>query len=201
VETSGSRTLRPKVAFRGVSRLRLLAVGGLAWAGMVAGHLLAYAIVYPRPHHRMEHLVATGHGTLPLHAICALSCAPAVLAVVALLRLRGRTTPRPTARWLAAIQILGFVLVESIERGSSAGSILGEPAFLLGLVLQVVIALVAAGLVRVVTRAVSMLVARPEPNGKAPQRISSPARGTARANRFTFLVCSPRRAPPVAVAA
>jgi hypothetical protein len=168
---------------------------------MVAGHLLAYALVYPRSDHRMEHLAATGHGTLPLHAICALSCAPAVVAVVAVLRLRGRATPSPNARWLAAIQMLGFGLVESVERGSSAASILAEPAFLLGLVLQVVIALLAAWLVRVVTRAVSMLVARPDPNGKAPLRTLSPARGTARAVRFAFLVCSPRRAPPVSVAA
>ena len=179
----------------------MLAVGGLAWVGMVTGHLLAYAVVYPRPSHRMEHLLATGHGTLPFHAICALSCAPAVLAVVGLLRLRGRAAPRPTALWLAAMQILGFALVESIERGSSAGSLLGEPAFLLGLVLQVVIALLAAALIRVVARAVSMLLVRPEANEKAPQRIPSPAHGAARANPFTFLVCSPRRAPPVPVAA
>jgi hypothetical protein len=182
-----------------VGRLRVLAVGGLAWVGMVAGHLLAYALVYPLPHDRMEHLAATGHGTLPLHAICALACAPAVITVVAILRLRQREAPRPTAQWLAAIQILGFVLVESVERGSSAGSLLGDPAFLLGLVLQVVIALLAAGLVRVVTRAVSMLVSQPQANGKAPRRIPSPAPGAVRADPLTFLVYSPRRAPPVAV--
>jgi hypothetical protein len=166
---------------------------------MVAGHLLAYTLVYPQPHHRVEHLAATGHGALPLHAICALACAPAMITVVAILRLRRREAPRPTARWLAAIQILGFVLVESVERGSSAGSLLGDPAFLLGLVLQAAIALLAAGLVRLVTRAVSRLASRPQANGKAPRQFPSPARGAVRADPLTFLVSSPRRAPPVAV--
>jgi hypothetical protein len=189
----------PKVASGDVSRLRLLAVGGLAWVGMVAGHLLAYTLVYPQPHHRMQHLAATGHGTLPLYAICALSCAPAVLAVVGVLRLRRRPDPLPTARWLATVQVLGFVLVETVERGSSAASILREPAFLFGLILQVVIALLAAGLVRVVTKAVSKLVSRPRGNGKAPRQIPSPAARAVRADPLTFLVSSPRRAPPVAV--
>ena len=40
------------------------AVAATAWGGVVAGHVLAYAIAYPRPEMRHEQLAMTGHGSL-----------------------------------------------------------------------------------------------------------------------------------------
>lgn len=48
---------------RGV--LRAVSVAGLAFAGLVGGHALGYAIAIPDAHHRSTLIADTGHGYLP----------------------------------------------------------------------------------------------------------------------------------------
>jgi hypothetical protein len=174
----------------------LFAVAALAWLGVVAGHLLAYVLAYPHSVHRMEHLAATGHNSLPLPVVCALACAPAVLAVAGLVG-AARRPARSVAQWLVGIQVSAFVLLEVVEREFTVGSLVLEPAFLLGLALQVAIALLASVLLRLVTKAVSALVARLWQDRRTLRRIVRPIAQHARANPCPFLISLQGRAPPL----
>jgi len=57
---------------REAPRLRGLPTFGLAMAGLVLGHVLAYLIAVPDPHHRAFVLQQTGHEYLPAMAEAAL---------------------------------------------------------------------------------------------------------------------------------
>jgi hypothetical protein len=180
-----------------VSRLRIVVIAGLAWSGMVLGHLLAYRLVYPAAHERVGHLLVTGHGGLPLWAVCAIACAPAVLMTTAALVIFGRGVAGPTALWLAAIQLPSFGLMELAERGFMLDELFGDPAFLVGLALQVAIALLASALLVVVTRAIRLLVPREWGRLPAPRVLPMPAARSRRTRRAPFLSSLRLRAPPL----
>lgn len=184
-----------------VSRLRLLAVAGLAWAGMVVGHLLAYRLVYPSMPHRLEHLMETGHGAFPLPMVCALACAPALLMAVAAAYLAGGGDLRPTVMWLAAIQVPSFALLELAERHFVIDLLLREPAFYVGVGVQLAIAAIASALVRVVVRAIRVLVGWRRRTIRAPAVVAVPALAGWATPRRDFLVSLRHRAPPLGLAA
>lgn len=184
----------------GVSRLRLVAIAGLAWSGMVLGHLLAYRVVYPEAHHRVGHLVETGHGVLPLWAICAMACAPAVLMTWAAVLLTGRGSGAPAALWLAAIQLPSFGLMELAERGFALDELLSDPAFLVGLALQAGIALLASALFLAVTRAIRLLVERGWRRSAVPRVLHAPGARSRHTRRAPFLSSLRLRAPPILAA-
>lgn len=126
---------------------------GLAFGGLLAGHFLGYAAAAPDPHARTQLLAATGHGSHGVVVSCGIAAALAglIALVVVHLRARGdgrsRTSSLPgVGAALLMLQSLGFVALESLERGVSAhglSHLLHEPAFLFGLAAQVVVAIVA----------------------------------------------------------
>jgi hypothetical protein len=173
---------------------------GSAWAGLVLGHLLAYWLAYPRDAARRIHLTETGHGWLDIVALSLLAVIPAVLVLTAVRAVQGRAGGVTWVR-LAALQVPAFLLIEVTERGASLGQGFSDPAVLLGLVLQVLVAAVAALLLRVLGRAVAALTARlrartrrsvPERRPAAPDRV---------APHLARLVRARRRAPPAPIAA
>ncbi len=134
-------------------RMRLL-LGGLAAAGVVASHVSAYAIAVPDAHDRAALLHETGHSNWWMAVAVALGLVVAGLASFALnLFVRPGFVPalryKSVARRLCALQVVGFVTLETAERALSGGGIIQlttEPAVLLGTVLQLATALLGAAL-------------------------------------------------------
>ncbi len=170
---------------------------GTAWAGLVIGHLLAYALAYPEEGTRRAHLAATGHGWLDIVSLSLLAVIPAVL----LLTTEGAIRRRPAVTgWsrLAALQVPAFLLIELAERGSAIGGAFTDPAVLLGLVLQLVVAGVAALLLRGFSVLVAA-VARPRQARERAERARFPALPQIASPHLVRLVRSRRRAPPLPI--
>jgi hypothetical protein len=178
-----------------VRRRELLIVAATAWAGMVLAHVLAYALAYPAAAHRDAHLLATGHGWLPAALASLLGVVPVAVALTAVRALRSSGRPLST-RWLAAIQVAGYLVVEVAERGLDMAAAIADPAVLAGIAVQVVVAGLASLALRGVTRTTRALAQRrrrvPRPDRITPR----PAPGAAPATGLTFLLGARRRAPP-----
>jgi len=137
-------------------------------AGVVAAHVVGYAVVYPGGHERAVYLYATGHGYWPFAVAAALVATSATLSAALchgwLLVHRPRRTAGPTPFWLrlaglATWQMLLFGAMETLERlhtGASPTLVLSNPEFAIGLALQVAVAFVAL----VVTQSVERLGSR-----------------------------------------
>jgi hypothetical protein len=130
-------------------------LGGLAAAGVVVSHSLSYLFVAPDPHARSLLLQETGHRYFTWIAAIAVGALIAGLAGGTLQRLhagRSGTWSRPrvfaaAATTLAALQIIGFIVLEGTERavvGAGVTHIFAEPAIAVGIVMQIVVALVGA---------------------------------------------------------
>ncbi|HEX2195287.1 MAG TPA: hypothetical protein VHJ76_00045 [Actinomycetota bacterium] len=132
----------------------------LALAGLLAGHVASYFVVAPDAHERAELLAVTGHGEHSLFGTIALAAGFAAVIGLFMQTVRrrcNRTAGRPSragvATLLWAVQTCGFVALETWERGHGLAGIselVHEPAFVIGLVAQVVVALVAAAVVLLV---------------------------------------------------
>jgi hypothetical protein len=88
-----------------------------------------------------------------------------------------RAVGRGVASRLALLQGGAFLLLEATERslaGADALSALGEPAVLLGLLLQAVVAVIGAGLVKLLARAVDLLSTRRTTRRRPARRGSFP---------------------------
>lgn len=180
------------------ARLRGSQLAGIASAGVVVGHCLAYLLAYPPAAARTAHLSSTGHGSfdrlLPIAAVGAL------LATILLARraLAGGDAPpaAATAARLAAIQLPAFALLEIAERGSSWTAAATDPAVVVGLMLQVLLAigsaLLVAPFVRVVRRIAGRRARRPD-----PVRALLPSRTRRLTGRAPHLARARRRAPPL----
>ena len=141
-------------------RATLLWLVLLALGGLLAGHLASYFVVAPDAHERAELLALTGHAEHSLFGTVAVAAGVAALIGIFTQRLRTRrdrgllAVPRARlAAVLWAMQTAGFVLLEGWERGHGLGGVtelLQEPAFLVGLVAQLAVALVAAAIVLLV---------------------------------------------------
>ncbi|MGZ8648548.1 MAG: hypothetical protein ACXW08_07970 [Solirubrobacteraceae bacterium] len=133
-------------------RLAWTLVAPLLALATLAGHQAGYRVAVPGASARAEALAHDGHGYfayLPL-----VTGAFVALAVVGL-AVRARGGGRSTLPlWLAAaLPPAGFVAQETLERlvgahHAGAGAMLGEPAFLVGLALQLPFALLALLLAR-----------------------------------------------------
>jgi hypothetical protein len=158
----------------------------IAAAGVLLTHALAYAV--------------TGTAPGPAHEY--LAHAPQVVGLLASLGLVGlavqeRSLSRSSAWWFVPLAPAGFVCQEHVERLAHTGDLpwlLTTPAFLLGLALQLPVALVC---VLVVRRVVGTLTpARPlarVPSGEA--WLPLPAR-PARVPRFVRVPRPSGRSPP-----
>jgi hypothetical protein len=145
-------------------------LGGLASAGVVAAHQLAYVVAAPDAHERAELLRAGGHGHWS--SVVAVAMGLLALGLMAFLRRGLQEAPSSSAAValrsgvavrLALLQGTGFVALEALERfGTGAGParLWEEPAVLIGVALQVLIALATAAVVALLGRAVARWVAR-----------------------------------------
>jgi hypothetical protein len=177
---------------------RVVAVAGLAWGGTIMGHLLSYLLAYPEGPARTGHLAATGHGSFRvavLTAVAALAIG-AGLTVLRALRPRSSFVLRQLALTLAAIQLPGFAFLETAERGFDAAAAVGDPAVLVGLVLQPVLALVLAIAVVGLARSVRALFVTPRRAGR-PSSQAEPPPPAPFVDRLGFLRPRPLRAPPL----
>ncbi|MGH2678347.1 MAG: hypothetical protein ACRDHB_08315 [Actinomycetota bacterium] len=163
-------------------RLRTrLWLGGLAAGGVAAAHLVAFFLVAPDPSQRAELLEATGHGAWPFLVSLALGAMVAGLAGFAVGRIREGDAPprnlyRGTLGRLLALQVLGFVLLEALERlahhrGDLLG-FLGEPVVLIGLVLAAATAAVGAALIVLFAGLIDRLVVLLRVLPRAPRALA-----------------------------
>jgi hypothetical protein len=185
---------------RFVARIRLLAIGGLAWSGVVLGHLLAYVLAHPEEAERSARMASSGHGSFPLLLISALAMIPAVLSLLAVRVVRGDRSPTllSIAVCLAAIQVPTFLTMEFFERGMSFEQMLLEPAVVMGLIVQVLVAFISSVLVRTFVRAVGALTARRSQIPREPliRHLAPVTHDCPR--RLDFLISAQHRAPPLA---
>lgn len=126
----------------------------LALGGLVAGHLVSYFVVAPDAHERARLLASTGHSDHGFFGTFAMAATFAAVIGLFMERIRTRCGPgssRPrVAGVLWAVQTFGFVLLETWERGhglAGVAELAHEPAFLIGLVAQLLVALVATAIV------------------------------------------------------
>jgi len=145
----------------GIARFVL---GGFASIGIVAAHQVAYLVAAPESHHREALLEHTGHGTWRYVAAFAFglfvaSMTGAISASVGstggsyLFRI-GTAFSR-----LLLLQVGGYVALESAERivAGDVVTLVIEPVFWIGLVLQISTALLGALLLGAIVKAVAWL--------------------------------------------
>ena len=169
--------MRDRRAFRG------LTLAGMAGAGVVLGHWIAYAVAVPSAHLRSEVLADAGHDYWPLAVKSAVALAIAGLGALTLWLAAG-TPPRDGTRsrmflallWrLGLAQIIAFTVLEVSERmaiGSPLGTLWHHHLFLVGVAVQIAMAvagsLVLLGFRRAVIRILAALRARPRRPARVP---------------------------------
>ena len=128
-----------------------------AWAGVVAGHWIAYLIAIPAANVRSATLAETGHGywLAAMAAAFVLGVASAATTVVRGLARGTRRGPaaRPSARYrdvavrLAVLQSAIFLVQEVLERveaGAPLGGLLHDGFILVGILAQFAVAAILA---------------------------------------------------------
>src|SRR5262245_16153509 len=131
-------------------RLAWLSTAPLMFAGLIAGHVLAYRLAYSDAHARTDALARSGHaylGYVPLALSVCLGVLLAGLAFQAVWAFRGEAQRPVTSPLIVVLPSIAFVVQEFTERllhtGQIPWSLVGQPAFLLGLALQLPFALAA----------------------------------------------------------
>jgi hypothetical protein len=153
-------------------RLRGFPIFGTAAAGLVLGHALAYLIAIPDPHQRVFALQRTGHAYLPALDQAVLMLLVAGMAAV-VVRAFADTDDRTErfgrlARVLVVAQTCAFAAQEVLERLVSRaplGGLAHDHILVTGIAVQIVVAIVAAGILwlfaRTATRLAAVVTARP----------------------------------------
>lgn len=140
--------------------------------GVVAGHLVGYRLAHPDGIERRAVLGPT-HDYLSVSTWATVGLAVAALGWAAVEGARGHQAGFTAGTFLRA-QSLAFVALEVLERVGSAdpiGDTLREPAVMIGLALQVLLAVGAAALLRVSATLGARLVAASRPtDGEADPR-------------------------------
>ncbi|CAN5759102.1 hypothetical protein BH20ACT23_BH20ACT23_17850 [soil metagenome] len=120
---------------------------------------MAYWLVAPDPHHHASLLLSTGHGYWGIVTPVAMGLAVAGIAGALISRSGAPSRFGAVAGRAVALQLVAFLSMETIERATVGGSlvVVKEPVVLVGLALQMLIALALAGLLLVLTRALDSL--------------------------------------------
>ena len=156
---------------------RRLPLTGVAVAGAVVGHMVAYALAVPSPTVRVALLGATGHAYWTAAIAAAVVLGLASLATTLRRRFRagllaGRPQPGErlgrVAGQLAGFQVAIYLVQEALERlevGIPVHALLDGRLLVTGVVVQTTIALVLAVLLTVVGRAAEAIgrALRPRP--------------------------------------
>jgi hypothetical protein len=155
-------------------RLAWLSTAPLMFAGLIAGHQLAYRLVYTDAHARADAMARSGHayfGFMSLALSVSVGVLLAGLALQAISGFRGEQPRAATSPLIVLLPPIAFVVQEFTERlvhtGQVPWTVVVQPAFLLGLAFQLPFALVAlilAWLLDSAARAIGRaLVDRPRP--------------------------------------
>lgn len=165
---------------------------------MILGHALGYLLAFPAEVLRAEHLAATGHGPFPGLAALALAAAGACLIAVGTRALRegADVDLLPTAARLGLVQVPAFLLLELLERGVDPAGTFADPGVRFGLAAQVLVAVAAALLLRVVVRTVRVLAEAARPARPRPAIVPVPLPTATPVRRPSLHIGSRRRAPP-----
>ena len=147
-------------------RLRGFPIFGTAAAGLVLGHALAYLIAIPDPHQRVFALQRTGHAYLPALDQAVLMLVVAGMAAV-VVRAFAHTGDRPErfgrlARVLVVAQTCAFAAQEVLERLVSRaplGGLAHDHILVAGIAVQIVVAIVVAGILWLFARTAIRLAA------------------------------------------
>jgi hypothetical protein len=120
------------------------------FGGLLAGHLLGYRLAFSDPHARADALSASGHSYfrfVPIALGVSLGVLLLGLALQALAGFRGRPRRAATSPLIVLLAPVAFVTQELLERIAHSGQVPWtlplQPAFLLGLALQLPFALAA----------------------------------------------------------
>ena len=120
------------------------------FAGLIAGHQLAYRLVYADAHARADALARSGHayfGYVPLALSVSLGVLLAGLALQTAAGFRGDSRRPLASPLIVLLPPLAFVVQEFAERivhtGQVPWTVVVQPAFLLGLTFQLPFALAA----------------------------------------------------------
>lgn len=151
-----------------------MGMAALAGAAMVLAHWIAYVIAVPDSHSRAHVLSSTGHDHWLYLAAVALAAGVFGLGAFVRARLTDGTSNsfRYAATRLIGLQVLAFVSLEFAERiltGHEAMSLIGEPVIAIGVVAQIVVALVSAAFLCGVARVIARIrAARSVPLASSP---------------------------------
>src|SRR5205809_412089 len=131
-------------------RLAWLSTAPLMFAGLIAGHLLAYRLVYSDAHARADALARSGHAYfdyIPLALSVSLGVLLAGLGLQAAAGFRGERRGPLASPLIVLLPPIAFVVQELAERLAHTGhvpwAVVVQPAFLLGLAFQLPFALAA----------------------------------------------------------
>jgi hypothetical protein len=174
-----------------------MAVAGLAWGGTILGHLSAYVLAFPGHGARGSHLAATGHGSFRTVMLTAAAAVAVAVGITVLRALRPGpifAVPR-LAVTLAAIQVPAFILLEMAERGFDPAAAATDPAVLIGLVMQLVVAMLLSLAVMGLAHSVRAMVASVGLHGRSPST-PRPPRPALLVDVLGLLRARPLRGPP-----
>jgi hypothetical protein len=180
---------------------RLAPALGVAGAGLLLGHWLAYAIATPAATHDRV-LEATGHGYLPYVTQVAMLAGALGLAGIFWSRLTHRGGGGSFARdagLLLIAQSGAYVTIEVGERllsGAPLDDLTHGPLLAVGLAVQAVVAIAGAGLVRVSERAAEVVATREGARPVPPAVVGSPLELDVRPPAAASLGSAVSRAPP-----
>jgi hypothetical protein len=131
-------------------RLAWLSTVPLMFAGLIAGHLLAYRLVYSDAHARADALARSGHayfGYVPLALTVSLGVLLGGLVLQAAAGFNGAPRRALASPLIVLLPSIAFVVQEFGERfvhtGQVPWTLVVQPAFLLGLAFQLPFALAA----------------------------------------------------------
>jgi hypothetical protein len=131
-------------------RLTWLSTAPLMVGGLLAGHWLGYRLAYTDAHARADALAHSGHAYFAYLPLALAACIGALIGGLALQGLsafRGGLRRPITSPVLVLLPPAAFVVQEFLERllhsGHVSWMIVVQPAFLIGLVFQLPLALVA----------------------------------------------------------
>jgi len=187
-------------------RLAWFSTAPLMLCGLLAGHALGYRLAIADPHARADALAHSGHGYFGYAPFALAVCLGVLLAALVLQGLTGFRGEwrRPAASPLILLlPPLAFVVQEFVERLIHTGHVpwmtAFEPAFLLGLALQLPLALAAlllAWALDSAARAVGRALAT-SPRPIFPAFVTVPVRVTAAPRPAGLARGYGERAPPL----
>ena len=188
---------------RGTHPRRTVATVGVAAAGLVLGHWLAYEFGAAHTQEREQLLRAGAHAYLPYAVQVAVLTATLGLAAVFLARLTRReangSLARDTAR-LASLQTGAFATLEIGERllaGASLHDLAHGRLLVIGLCVQVAVALCGATLLRLTERAAELAESFGRSPGLVrPRSVATPAILTIQPSPRPTMGPVESRAPP-----